>query len=91
MSSPTGIHKLQHICAPTLILAGRHDFMCAPEFSVEMHALIRNSTLKVFENSSHFLTADEPQNYIDAIVGFLVHNPRPTSCSTKETGESLIS
>jgi proline iminopeptidase len=67
--------ELKHITASTLILAGRHDFMCAPEFSVEMHALIRDSTLKIFENSGHFLTADERRNYIDAIAGFLVHNP----------------
>jgi proline iminopeptidase len=66
--------ELGNIKAPTLILAGRHDFICAPEFSVEMNALIGGSTLKIFENSSHFLTADEPQNYIDAVAGFLVHN-----------------
>lgn len=68
--------ELKNITAPTLILAGRHDFICAPEFSEEMHTLIPGSTLKIFENSSHAIPTDEPQALIDAIVGFLVYNER---------------
>ncbi|NCA18195.1 MAG: alpha/beta fold hydrolase, partial [Actinobacteria bacterium] len=32
--------ELKNIIAPTLILAGRHDWICAPEFSEEIHKLI---------------------------------------------------
>ncbi len=32
--------ELANIRAPTLILAGRHDWICAPEFSEEIHRLI---------------------------------------------------
>lgn len=66
--------ELRNITAPTLLIAGRHDFICAPEFAEEMHKLIPGSTLRIFEDSSHLISADEPQNYIDAVLGFLVHN-----------------
>lgn len=71
--------ELKNITAPTLILAGRHDFICAPEFSEEMHQLIPGSTLRIFENSSHFISGDEPESYVDAILGFLVYNENSKS------------
>lgn len=65
--------ELSAITAPTLILAGRHDWVCAPEFSVEIHQLITGSDLRVFEESSHSIGSDEPQNFLDAVSGFLVY------------------
>ncbi len=41
--------ELKNITAPTLILAGRHDWICAPEFSEELHRLIPGSDLRIFE------------------------------------------
>lgn len=66
--------ELARITAPTLILAGRHDWICAPEFSEEIHRLIPGSDLRIFENSSHSIRADEPEALVDAIRGFVVHN-----------------
>jgi proline iminopeptidase len=66
--------ELGQIKAPTLIIAGRHDWICAPEFSEEMHKLIKGSSLRIFEESSHSITADEPKLLLDAITGFLVYN-----------------
>lgn len=63
--------ELGNITAPTLILAGRHDFICAPEFSEELHALICNSTLRIFEDSSHLIAADAPADFTDAIIDFV--------------------
>jgi proline iminopeptidase len=63
--------ELHRITAPTLILAGRHDFVCAPEFSEELHALIAGSQLQIFENSSHLIGLDEPARYIAAISAFV--------------------
>jgi proline iminopeptidase len=60
------------ITAPTLILAGRHDWICAPEFSEEIHRLIPGSQLRIFENSSHSIRVDEPAAMIDAIAGFVL-------------------
>ncbi len=66
--------ELGRIAAPTLILAGRHDWICAPEFSEEIHRLIPGSDLRIFEESSHSIRGDEPQKLIDAIAGFVVYN-----------------
>ncbi len=65
--------ELSRITAPTLILAGRHDWICAPEFSEEIHQLVPGSDLRIFENSSHSIRVDEPQAMVDAIAGFVVY------------------
>jgi proline iminopeptidase len=63
--------ELHRITAPTLILAGRHDFVCAPEFAEELHDLIESSQLVIFENSAHLIGLDEPERYIAAIAEFV--------------------
>lgn len=68
--------ELRFITAPTLILAGRHDWRCAPEFSEEIHRLIPGSDLRIFEESGHKIGGDEPQAVMDAIAGFLVYKTR---------------
>lgn len=66
--------ELPRIAAPTLIVAGRHDWICPPEFSEEIHRLIPGSDLRVFEDSSHSIRVDEPEKLVDAILGFVVYN-----------------
>ncbi|MBI1773911.1 MAG: alpha/beta hydrolase [Proteobacteria bacterium] len=68
--------ELKNITAPTLILAGRHDWICPPEFSEEIHRLIPGSDLRIFENSSHSIRGDEPEALSDAISGFIVYKQR---------------
>jgi proline iminopeptidase len=65
--------ELSAITAPTLILAGRHDWICPPEFSEEIHRLIAGSDLRIFEESSHSIRSDEPHAMLDAIAGFVVY------------------
>ncbi len=65
--------ELARITAPTLILGGRHDWICAPEFSEEIHRLIPGSDLRIFAESSHSIRVDEPEAMRDAIAGFLVY------------------
>ena len=65
--------ELARITAPTLILAGRYDWICPPEFSEEIARLIPGSDLRIFENSSHSIRSDEPQAMMDAIAGFVVY------------------
>ncbi|SEE82913.1 proline iminopeptidase [Rhizobiales bacterium GAS191] len=69
--------ELSAITAPTLILAGRHDWICPPEFSQEIHRLIPGSDLRIFEESSHSIRNDEPEKLRDAIAGFVVYKARP--------------
>jgi proline iminopeptidase len=64
---------LHKILAPTLVLAGKHDWICPPELSQEFAKLIPNCDLRIFENSSHSIAGDETQAYIDAIRGFLTY------------------
>jgi len=64
---------LHKITAPTLVLGGKHDWICPPEFSEETAKLIKNSDLRIFENSSHAIAGDETQSYLDAIRGFLTY------------------
>ena len=68
--------ELERITAPTLILAGRHDWICPVEFSEELHRLIPGSDLRIFEHSSHSIRADEPEAMLDAIRGFLAYRRR---------------
>ncbi len=65
--------ELGRITAPALVIAGRHDWICPPEFSEEIARLIPRAELRIFENSSHSVRADEPQSLLDAIAGFVVY------------------
>jgi proline iminopeptidase len=65
--------QLPKIKAPTLILAGKHDWICPPVLSEAIAEKIPNSDLRVFENSSHSIAADEHEAYLDAIRGFLIY------------------
>jgi proline iminopeptidase len=68
--------QLRLIAAPTLILAARHDWICPPEFSEEIHELISGSDLRIFEQSSHSIGSDEHQKFLDVVAGFLVYQSR---------------
>jgi proline iminopeptidase len=63
--------ELGRITAPTLILAGRHDWICPPEFSEEIHRLIAGSRLVVFEESSHSIRVDERDKLLATIAAFV--------------------
>ena len=69
--------ELGRITAPTLIIAGRHDWICPPEFSEEIHRLIPGSDLRIFEESSHAVRGDETAALLDAIAGFVIYKRRP--------------
>src|ERR1700722_12417145 len=71
--------ELKNITAPTLILAGRLDWICPPEFSEEIHELIAGSDLRIFEESAHSIGGDEPENFFDAIAGFIVYKTKAKS------------
>jgi proline iminopeptidase len=66
------LNELHKITSPTLVIAGRHDWICAPEFSEEIAQAIPNADLRIFENSGHLIRIDQPEALLDAITGFLV-------------------
>jgi proline iminopeptidase len=63
--------EIGRVAVPTLVLAGRHDWICPPEFSEEIHRLIPGSRLRIFEDSSHTIRADEPDALNAAIREFV--------------------
>ena len=65
--------ELHKITSPTLVIGGRHDWICPPEFSEEIAKEIPTADLRIFENSGHLIRVDEPEALRDAIAGFLVY------------------
>jgi proline iminopeptidase len=65
------LDELHKITSPTLVIAGRHDWICPVEFSQEIAQGIPNAHLQIFENSGHLIRVDEPQLLLDAIMAFL--------------------
>ncbi|PSB11472.1 prolyl aminopeptidase [Pleurocapsa sp. CCALA 161] len=68
------LDQLPKITAPTLVIGGRHDWICPPEFSEEIASKIPRADLRIFENSAHLIRIDEPEALRDAIAGFLFYN-----------------
>lgn len=62
---------LKNITAPTLVIGAGQDWICAPEFSQIIADTIPGAVLKIFENSGHWVAADEHEGYIATIREFL--------------------
>ena len=78
--------ELAQITAPTLILAGRHDWICPPDYSDEIHRLIPGSELFVFEESSHSIRADQPVALNEIITRFVTDSPNPPQRGCHHSG-----
>lgn len=70
--------ELPRITAPTLVIAGRHDWICSPKFSLDIAQLIPHAELRIFEQSGHAIRSDELDLLLDAIAGFTADHP-PTA------------
>lgn len=66
--------QLHRITCPTLVIAGRHDWICPPEWSELIASKIPHADLRIFEESGHSVSGDEPQAFLDVIRGFLPYN-----------------
>lgn len=69
------LDDLHKITASTLVIGGRHDWICAPEFSVEIADRIPGAELRIFENSGHTVYTDEYEAFIDVVRGWLTYTP----------------
>lgn len=63
--------RLQEIKVPVLITVGRHDWITPPEASEELHELLPNSELVIFENSGHSPQVEENEKWVATIRDFL--------------------
>ena len=63
--------QLKKIRCPTLVLGGQQDWICGPQQSKIIAKLIPKAKLKIFKNSSHFISVDVHDQYIKIIKNFL--------------------
>ncbi len=66
--------RLAEIETPTLILAGRHDWITPIRFAKELADNLKNVKLVVFENAGHSINADEPDKF-QAVTREFLNNP----------------
>jgi proline iminopeptidase len=64
-------HRLGEVTHPVLVLAGRHDRVCAVGASQDMAQRLPDAELVVFENSAHMTFAEEQDSYLAAVRQFL--------------------
>jgi proline iminopeptidase len=62
---------LESITTPTLVIVGRHDFICGPRWAQEIHDHISGSRLLVLENSGHFGHIEQPEAFTSGVVDFV--------------------
>lgn len=63
--------RLADIAARTLILVGRHDFICSPRWAGELHRGIAGAELVEFEGSGHFPHLEQPEAFTRAVASFV--------------------
>jgi proline iminopeptidase len=66
--------QLHAITCPTLVIAGRYDWICPPEFSELIASKIPHADLRIFEESGHAVSGDESEKFLDLVRGFIVYN-----------------
>lgn len=62
---------LKKITCPTLILAGKEDWICPPSQSKELAKCIPHADLHIFKNCSHAISTDAHEKYIKVIKKFM--------------------
>ncbi len=66
------LSRLDEITVPTLVMAGRHDWITPPTQGAErLHAGLPNSKLVIFEESGHFPFIEEHYKFVYAVRDWL--------------------
>ncbi len=63
--------ELARITCPTLVMVGRHDWICPVDQAEEIHKLIPHSELAIFERSGHSPQTEEPEAFTHRLAAFL--------------------
>lgn len=66
--------RLGEIRVPTLVMAGRDDFITPPEQAERIQQAIPGAELVIFEESGHFPFVEEPAKYFDVVTEFVRRN-----------------
>jgi proline-specific peptidase len=67
----TVIDRLSEITVPTLVMAGRDDFVFPPEAQLELAAGIPNARLRIIERAGHNPHSEQPAEVMEAVSDFL--------------------
>jgi proline-specific peptidase len=67
----TVMDRLDEIKTPTLIMAGRDDFLFPPEHQVELAAGIANARLRIIERAGHNPHEEQPGEVMEAVREFI--------------------
>jgi pimeloyl-ACP methyl ester carboxylesterase len=76
----TVMDRLGEIKAPTLVIAGRHDFLFPTEHQVALAAGIANARLEIIERAGHNPHMERPAEVLRAIRDFMATAHAPESC-----------
>ena len=68
----TVMDRLDEIHVPTLVLAGRHDFLFPPEHQAILADRLRNARLEIIERAGHNPQIERPAEAIEAIRRFML-------------------
>ncbi|MEU9153554.1 hypothetical protein AB0D59_24055 [Streptomyces sp. NPDC048417] len=63
--------RLAEITVPTVVIAGRRDFICGPRRAVMLRDGIPGARLTVLEHSGHFGHVEQPAEFTRAVTGIL--------------------
>jgi proline iminopeptidase len=69
--------RLGEITAPTLVLAGRSDFLFPPEHQALLASRIPNARLRIVERAGHNPHSEQPEVVMRAVAGFLSASVSP--------------
>jgi proline iminopeptidase len=67
----TVMDRLGEITVPTLVMAGRGDFVFPPEHQLELAAAIPHARLQIIERAGHNPHSEQPAEVMAAIRGFI--------------------
>ncbi|OLS38231.1 alpha/beta hydrolase [Alkalihalophilus pseudofirmus] len=62
--------NITNINTPTIIFCGRYDTQCPLVYSEEIHHLMQNSKLYIFEASNHFPHLEEKERFFEMVEEF---------------------
>jgi proline iminopeptidase len=63
--------RLSEIHVPTLVMAGRDDFLFPPEHQVELAASLPNARFQLFEGSGHVYFLEQFELVNQSVIEFL--------------------
>lgn len=68
------LDRLHEIMAPTLVMSGRYDPICANLSQTWLLERLPNTTFVPFEHSSHYFMVEEAAKALDTLTGWLTKN-----------------